>query len=35
MKEWVEFMKKYYPEGNTADSFNMYGFLAAQTSSKY
>ena len=31
MKEWVEFMKKYYPEGNLADSFNMYGYLAAQT----
>jgi ABC-type branched-subunit amino acid transport system substrate-binding protein len=31
MKEWVEFMKKYYPDGNLADSFNMYGYLAAQT----
>jgi ABC-type branched-subunit amino acid transport system substrate-binding protein len=31
MKEWVDFMKKHYPEGNLADSFNMYGYLAAQT----
>ncbi|MBV8166991.1 MAG: ABC transporter substrate-binding protein, partial [Alphaproteobacteria bacterium] len=31
MKEWVEFMKKYYPDGNLGDSFNMYGYLAAQT----
>src|SRR5689334_14826201 len=23
MKEWVAFMKKYYPDGNLADSFNM------------
>jgi len=31
MKKWVEFMKKYYPEGNTADAFNVYGVLVAQT----
>jgi branched-chain amino acid transport system substrate-binding protein len=31
MKEWLEFMKKYYPEGNTEDGANIYGVLAAQT----
>ena len=31
MKEWVAFMKKYYPEGNLADGFNLYGYLVAQT----
>ena len=31
MKEWLAFMKKYYPEGSTIDSFNIYGYLAAQT----
>jgi branched-chain amino acid transport system substrate-binding protein len=31
MKKWVEFMKKYYPEGNTTDAFNVYGVLVAQT----
>jgi branched-chain amino acid transport system substrate-binding protein len=31
MKKWREFMKKYYPEGNTADAFNVYGVLVAQT----
>jgi len=31
MHEWLDFMKKYYPEGNTADAFNVYGYLAAQT----
>ena len=31
MKEWVEFMKKYYPDGSLADSFNIYGYLVAQT----
>jgi len=31
MREWDAFMKKYYPEGNTADAFNVYGYLAAQT----
>jgi branched-chain amino acid transport system substrate-binding protein len=30
-KEWVAFMQKYYPEGNTAETFNVYGYLAAQT----
>jgi branched-chain amino acid transport system substrate-binding protein len=31
MKEWFAFMKKYYPEGNLGDSFNVYGYAAAQT----
>jgi branched-chain amino acid transport system substrate-binding protein len=31
MKRWVTFMKKYYPEGNTSDAFNVYGVLVAQT----
>jgi len=31
MKKWVQFMKKYYPEGNTTDAFNVYGVLVAQT----
>ena len=31
MKEWLAFMKKYDPEGNVVDSFNIYGYMAAQT----
>ena len=31
MKDWVAFMKKYYPDGNLADAFNVYGYLVAQT----
>jgi branched-chain amino acid transport system substrate-binding protein len=31
MNDWRGFMKKYYPEGNTADAFNVYGVLVAQT----
>jgi branched-chain amino acid transport system substrate-binding protein len=31
MKRWQEFMKKYYPEGNTADLFNVYGYGVAMT----
>jgi branched-chain amino acid transport system substrate-binding protein len=31
MKEWVAFMKKYYPEGNVEDAFNVYGPMTAQT----
>jgi ABC-type branched-subunit amino acid transport system substrate-binding protein len=30
MKDFFAFMKKYYPEGNTADSSNVYGYSAAQ-----
>jgi ABC-type branched-subunit amino acid transport system substrate-binding protein len=29
--QWREFMKKYYPEGNQADVFNVYGYSVAQT----
>jgi branched-chain amino acid transport system substrate-binding protein len=28
--EYLTFMKRYYPEGNTADVFNVYGYSAAQ-----
>ena len=31
MKEWVAFMKKYYPEGSLLDGTNVYGYAAAQT----
>jgi ABC-type branched-subunit amino acid transport system substrate-binding protein len=31
MKDWVAFMKKYYPEGSLVDSFNVYGYSVAQT----
>jgi len=29
-KDWVEWMKKYYPTGNLADGFNVYGYNVAQ-----
>jgi branched-chain amino acid transport system substrate-binding protein len=29
--DWREFMKKYYPEGNQADVFNVYGYSVGQT----
>ena len=29
-KDWVEWMKKYYPSGNLADAFNVYGYNVAQ-----
>ena len=29
--EWREFMKKYYPDGNQADVFNVYGYTVAMT----
>jgi branched-chain amino acid transport system substrate-binding protein len=31
MKDWRAFMQKYYPEGDTKDAFNVYGYSAAQT----
>ena len=31
MKEYLAFMKKYYPEGNPLDSLNVYGFSVART----
>jgi branched-chain amino acid transport system substrate-binding protein len=30
-KEWLAFMQKYYPDGNTKDGFNVYGYTVAQT----
>ena len=30
MKDFLAFMKKYYPEGNVSDSSNVYGYSAAQ-----
>jgi branched-chain amino acid transport system substrate-binding protein len=30
-KDWLAWMRKYYPLGNTADVFNVYGYSAAQT----
>jgi branched-chain amino acid transport system substrate-binding protein len=29
--KWREFMKKYHPEGNVNDGFNMYGYSVAAT----
>jgi len=31
MNEYKAFLKKYYPDGNVADSSNVYGYSAAQT----
>jgi len=31
MKEWRAFMKKYYPEGDLTDWYNVYAYAAAQT----
>jgi branched-chain amino acid transport system substrate-binding protein len=30
-KEWLSFMRQYYPNGNPKDVFNVYGYSAAQT----
>jgi ABC-type branched-subunit amino acid transport system substrate-binding protein len=30
-KDWLAFMKKYYPEGSIEDSFNVYAYSVAQT----
>jgi branched-chain amino acid transport system substrate-binding protein len=30
MNEWRAFMAKYYPDGNTKDPSNLYGYIAAQ-----
>ena len=30
-KEWVAFMDKYYPDGDKASSFTVYGYTVAQT----
>ena len=29
-KDWAEWMKKYHPNGNMADAFNVYGYNVAQ-----
>ncbi len=31
IKEYLEFMEKYYPDGNPLDGFNVYGYAVAQT----
>jgi branched-chain amino acid transport system substrate-binding protein len=31
MKEWRDFMAKYYPDGNLTDAGNVYGYMTAQT----
>ncbi len=31
MKAWLDWMKKYYPEGNVHDLFNVFGYNVAQT----
>jgi branched-chain amino acid transport system substrate-binding protein len=30
MKDWVAFMRKYYPDGSLTDGINTYGYTAAQ-----
>jgi branched-chain amino acid transport system substrate-binding protein len=30
-RDWVEWMKKYYPDGDLGELFNVYGYSAAQT----
>ncbi len=30
-KDWVDFMKKYYPQGDLSDIFNVFGYSVAQT----
>jgi branched-chain amino acid transport system substrate-binding protein len=31
LKDWLAWMKKYYPDGNLADGANVFGYAAAQT----
>lgn len=31
MKDWMAWMKKYYPDGNVHDVFNVFGYSVAQT----
>jgi branched-chain amino acid transport system substrate-binding protein len=31
LKDWLAWMKAYYPEGNVADNFNVTGYAIAQT----
>ena len=30
MKEWIAWMRKYYPEGDTTDWYNVFGYALAQ-----
>ena len=30
-QDWLAFMKKYYPDGNIEDGFNVYGYTVAQS----
>ncbi len=30
-KDWLAFMKKYYPEGSVEDTFNVYGYTVSQS----
>ncbi|HWG78872.1 MAG TPA: ABC transporter substrate-binding protein, partial [Stellaceae bacterium] len=31
MQDWLAFMRKYDPDGNLGDAFNVYGYSMAQT----
>jgi len=31
LKEWLDFMKQYYPEGDLTDLYNVYAYATAQT----
>ena len=31
MMDWIAFMKKYYPEGDIKEGYNVWGYAAAQT----
>jgi ABC-type branched-subunit amino acid transport system substrate-binding protein len=31
LKEWLDFMKQYYPEGDVTDLYNVYAYATAQT----
>jgi branched-chain amino acid transport system substrate-binding protein len=31
LKEWLEFMQRYYPEGDVTDLYNVYAYATAQT----
>jgi branched-chain amino acid transport system substrate-binding protein len=30
-RQWAAWMKKYYPDGDTADAFNVYGYAVSAT----
>jgi branched-chain amino acid transport system substrate-binding protein len=31
LKEWLEFMKRYYPQGDLTDLYNVYAYATART----